>query len=95
MNTLLAFPVASTVDVRPVYRTGAPESCERDCGSQQGVVRVYWQPIEAPVGLVHVCLGCAATAINAALDDTPTDAPIIVELEMYPADDEAVSDDDV
>jgi hypothetical protein len=90
MNTLLAIPVASTVDVRPVYRTGTPEPCERDCGSQQGVVRVYWQPITAPVGLVHVCPGCAAAAINAALDDAPTDAPVTVELELYPGDDESV-----
>lgn len=90
MNTLLAIPLASTVDVRPVYRTGTPEPCERGCGSQQGVVRVYWRPISAAVGLVHVCQACARTAIERALDDTPSDAPVVVELEMYPAsDDEA------
>jgi hypothetical protein len=86
MISTLVFPLASTVSVRPVYRTGIPEPCEWNCGSQQGVVRVYWQPIHAPVGLVHVCLGCARTAIERALDDTPPDAPVVVELELYPDD---------
>lgn len=74
-----ALAIATTVDVRTVSCTGQPQPCERDCGSERGVVRVY-----APTGLVQVCLGCARTAIGAALDDSPPDAVVVVELETYP-----------
>jgi hypothetical protein len=79
-----ALHVASTVTVHTITGTGTPHPCERDCGSDRGVVRVHWQPLSEQIGLVYVCLACAPVAIGAALDDTPPDMVVTVELELYP-----------
>ncbi|WP_189062268.1 hypothetical protein, partial [Longimycelium tulufanense] len=47
------------------------------------VAGIYWDAVDAPSGLVEVCVNCLPDAVEYALEDGLDDTDVMVELELH------------